>query len=193
MGADQSKQPNMEGSSSNLPFLSFRRSNSVGRHANGVPSPPIPSVISNMSSPAPPPMISLQKAVSTPVPSLSSVDSYDNLNYSEDHVESLDLQGVEWEGYAYKKGHLVRNWKLRYFTLEGIVLSYYESKEDARHRRYLKGRVTITHVTIDTGSTKHDKGYDFLFKTVEEKTFHISCTTDLDRRVWVHMMEVRKT
>ena len=38
-------------------------------------------------------------------------------------VESLDLAMIEWEGYVMKKGHLVRNWKTRYFTLEGNLLS----------------------------------------------------------------------
>lgn len=42
----------------------------------------------------------------------------------EDHaVESLDLPIVEWEGYVTKRGHLVRNWKNRFFTLEGNHLS----------------------------------------------------------------------
>lgn len=38
-------------------------------------------------------------------------------------VESLDLPIVEWEGYVTKRGHLVRNWKNRFFTLEGNNLS----------------------------------------------------------------------
>jgi hypothetical protein len=43
---------------------------------------------------------------------------------AEDHtVESLDLPMVEWEGYATKRGHLVRNWKMRFFTLEGNLVS----------------------------------------------------------------------
>lgn len=43
---------------------------------------------------------------------------------TEDHaVESLDLPMVEWEGYVTKRGHLVRNWKSRFFTLEGNHLS----------------------------------------------------------------------
>lgn len=42
----------------------------------------------------------------------------------EDHaVESLDLPMVEWEGYVTKRGHLVRNWKMRFFTLEGNLIS----------------------------------------------------------------------
>ena len=41
-----------------------------------------------------------------------------------DHaVESLDLPMVEWEGYVTKRGHLVRNWKMRFFTLEGNLVS----------------------------------------------------------------------
>lgn len=58
----------------------------------------------------------------------NSTDSNGNANVAglsaEDHVvESLDLPMVEWEGYVTKRGHLVRNWKMRFFTLEGNLVS----------------------------------------------------------------------
>ncbi|KDO29269.1 AGC/AKT protein kinase [Saprolegnia parasitica CBS 223.65] len=105
-----------------------------------------------------------------------------------ENLESLDLQsGFEWEGFVSKKGHLVRNWKLRYFTLESNLLSYYESKEDARKRRHLKGRVHLTRVQIIEGKSAH--GYDFTFDTQEGKPFHVSTTTELDQIAWVKVMQ----
>lgn len=54
----------------------------------------------------------------------SSRTSPDATGLGEDHaVESLDLPIVEWEGYVTKRGHLVRNWKSRFFTLEGNTVS----------------------------------------------------------------------
>ncbi|KAH9104229.1 hypothetical protein LEN26_015106 [Aphanomyces euteiches] len=107
---------------------------------------------------------------------------------SDNNLESLDLQaGLDWEGFVQKKGHLVRNWKVRYFTLEGNLLSYYETKEDARKRRFLKGRVHLTKVTLIEGKTQH--GYDITFSTIEGKPFHISTTTELDQIAWVKAME----
>ena len=44
-------------------------------------------------------------------------------NLGDQAVESLDLPMVEWEGYVTKRGHLVRNWKMRFFTLEGNLVS----------------------------------------------------------------------
>lgn len=111
-----------------------------------------------------------------------------NSNSDDHQIELLDSLRVEWEGYVEKKGHVVRNWKKRYFTLEGDVLSYYESKENARCRENLKGRVTITEVHLDN-RIKSAHGHDFVFETKEGKHFHLSAPTDLDRCVWVHMME----
>ncbi len=107
-------------------------------------------------------------------------------------LESLDVQsGFDWEGYLSKKGHLVRNWKFRYFTLEQNLLSYYETKEDARKRRHLKGRNHLTKVSIIKGKSAH--GYDFEYDTAEDKTFHVSAVTELEQIAWVKVMQVRIT
>ncbi|ETW01800.1 AGC/AKT protein kinase [Aphanomyces invadans] len=107
---------------------------------------------------------------------------------ANDKLESLDLQaGLDWEGFVQKKGHLVRNWKVRYFTLEGNLLSYYETKEDARKRRFLKGRVHLTTVMLVEGRSAH--GYDLTFTTQESKPFHVSTTTELEQIAWVKAME----
>ncbi|KAF1315694.1 Agc/akt protein kinase, partial [Globisporangium splendens] len=106
-----------------------------------------------------------------------------------DHaVESLDLPIVEWEGYVTKRGHLVRNWKNRFFTLEGTNLSYYESKVDARNRSHLKGRVQVASVKLEKTS-KSGHGFDFSFETSEGKVFHCSVPTKLDQLTWVYFLE----
>lgn len=103
-------------------------------------------------------------------------------------VESLDLPIVEWEGYVTKRGHLVRNWKNRFFTLEGNNLSYYENKVDARNHDHLKGRVNVGSVKIEKVS-KSGHGYDFTFETVEGKVFHCSVPSELEQLAWVYFLE----
>uniref|UniRef100_K3W7X2 PH domain-containing protein n=1 Tax=Globisporangium ultimum (strain ATCC 200006 / CBS 805.95 / DAOM BR144) TaxID=431595 RepID=K3W7X2_GLOUD len=103
-------------------------------------------------------------------------------------VESLDLPIVEWEGYVTKRGHLVRNWKNRFFTLEGTNLSYYESKVDARNRSHLKGRVQVASVKLEKTS-KSGHGFDFSFETSEGKVFHCSVPTKFDQLTWVYFLE----
>ncbi|TMW60865.1 hypothetical protein Poli38472_000907 [Pythium oligandrum] len=103
-------------------------------------------------------------------------------------VESLDLPIVEWEGYVTKRGHLVRNWKSRFFTLEGNNLSYYETKADARNRDHLKGRVNVASVKIEKVS-KSGHGYDFTFETTEGKVFHCGATTEMEQLAWVYFLE----
>ncbi|RLN55069.1 hypothetical protein BBJ29_006421 [Phytophthora kernoviae] len=108
---------------------------------------------------------------------------------SGDHaVESLDLPIVEWEGYVTKRGHLVRNWKMRFFTLEGNLVSYYENKVDARNRSHLKGRVNVASVKMDKVA-KNGHGFDFSFETTEGKVFHCSVPTQFDQLAWVYFLE----
>ncbi|DBA00358.1 TPA: hypothetical protein N0F65_000543 [Lagenidium giganteum] len=110
------------------------------------------------------------------------------MTVEEQGLESLDLPIVEWEGYVTKKGHLVRNWKTRYFTVEGNHLSYYENKVDARNRSHLKGRVNVTSVKIEKVS-KSGHGFDFSFDTAEGKPFQCSVPTHFEQLAWVYFLE----
>lgn len=106
----------------------------------------------------------------------------------DNSVESLDLPIVEWEGYVTKRGHLVRNWKSRFFTLEGNLVSYYENKVDARNRSHLKGRVNVASVKMDKVA-KNGHGFDFSFETTEGKVFYCSVPTHFDQLAWVYFLE----
>ncbi|KAG6623344.1 AGC/AKT protein kinase [Phytophthora cinnamomi] len=115
--------------------------------------------------------------------------SLDAMSAGGDHaVESLDLPIVEWEGYVTKRGHLVRNWKMRFFTLEGNLVSYYENKVDARNRSHLKGRVNVASVKMDKVA-KNGHGFDFSFETTEGKVFYCSVPTHFDQLAWVYFLE----
>ncbi|RLN97291.1 hypothetical protein BBJ28_00011405, partial [Nothophytophthora sp. Chile5] len=123
-------------------------------------------------------------------PPTSALDAMNMMGGGGDHaVESLDLPIVEWEGYVTKRGHLVRNWKMRFFTLEGNLVSYYENKVDARNRSHLKGRVNVASVKMDKVA-KNGHGFDFSFETTEGKVFHCSVPTQFDQLAWVYFLEV---
>ncbi|POM72350.1 AGC/AKT protein kinase, partial [Phytophthora palmivora] len=139
-------------------------------------------------------------------------DSMSVLSGGDQAVESLDLPMVEWEGYVTKRGHLVRNWKMRFFTLEGnlvsctvvavVVASWrtkegqsltfvavdYENKVDARNRSHLKGRVNVASVKMDKVA-KNGHGFDFSFETTEGKVFYCSVPTHFDQLAWVYFLE----
>ncbi|POM61436.1 AGC/AKT protein Kinase, partial [Phytophthora palmivora] len=115
-------------------------------------------------------------------------DSMSVLSGGDQAVESLDLPMVEWEGYVTKRGHLVRNWKMRFFTLEGNLVSYYENKVDARNRSHLKGRVNVASVKMDKVA-KNGHGFDFSFETTEGKVFYCSVPTHFDQLAWVYFLE----
>lgn len=115
-------------------------------------------------------------------------DSMSVINGGDQVVESLDLPIVEWEGYVTKRGHLVRNWKMRFFTLEGNLVSYYENKVEARNRSHLKGRVNVASVKVDKVA-KNGHGFDFSFETTEGKVFHCSVPTHFDQLAWVYFLK----
>ena len=189
----------MGGEQSSLPGLNLIRSASVGARQQQLRSrgqsdtaAPLDLASARKLQPAPKSSFTTPPRRATVVAAPSTQMMHSEMNAGttseEQHLELLDSLRVEWEGYVEKKGHLVRNWKTRYFTLEGNVLSYYESKEHARRRESLKGRVTLIEVHLDN-RVKSAHGHDFVFETKEGKHFHMSAPTDLDRRVWVHMME----
>ena len=61
-------------------------------------------------------------------------------------------------GYFRKEGHVFRNWKMRFFVLEGGILSYYE-KADDEHVPIgeSKGALDMTQYKLNEKKTKGDK------------------------------------
>ncbi|DBA00877.1 TPA: hypothetical protein N0F65_008520 [Lagenidium giganteum] len=92
---------------------------------------------------------------------------------------------VHWEGYVRKKGDWLPRWEERYLVLDGASLTYYNSKEDARSGRNLRGRMIITRVCPEN----YGKAHGFLIETQGHKHFHLCCTTELEKDMWVEMMQ----
>ncbi|KAF0682966.1 Aste57867_24979 [Aphanomyces stellatus] len=92
---------------------------------------------------------------------------------------------VHWEGYVRKKGDWLPRWEERYLVLDGASLTYYNSKEEARAGTNLRGRMIITKVLPEN----YGKAHGFLIETMGHKHFHLCCTTELEKDMWVEMMQ----
>ncbi|ETW03352.1 CMGC/MAPK protein kinase [Aphanomyces invadans] len=92
---------------------------------------------------------------------------------------------VHWEGYVRKKGDWLPRWEERYLVLDGASLTYYNSKEEARTGKNLRGRMIITRVLPEN----YGKAHGFLIETMGHKHFHLCCTTELEKDMWVEMMQ----
>ncbi|KDO17467.1 hypothetical protein SPRG_17022, partial [Saprolegnia parasitica CBS 223.65] len=80
-----------------------------------------------------------------------------------------DIMDTDWEGYIWKQGHVVRNWRNRYAVLSGTCFTYYASKEAASAdlEKY-KGRVTVTGAKKDPSRSN-----GFVVTTSIDKLFTI--------------------
>ncbi|KAI9912852.1 hypothetical protein PsorP6_005789 [Peronosclerospora sorghi] len=92
---------------------------------------------------------------------------------------------VHWEGYVRKKGDWLPRWEERYLILDGATLTYYNSKEEARSARNLRGRMIISKVRPEN----YGKAHGFLLETQGHKHFHLCCSTELEKDMWVEMMQ----
>ncbi|KAF4316101.1 hypothetical protein BBO99_00005373 [Phytophthora kernoviae] len=92
---------------------------------------------------------------------------------------------VHWEGFVRKKGDWLPRWEERYLILDGATLTYYNSKEEARSARNLRGRMIIVKVRPEN----YGKAHGFLIETQGHKHFHLCCSTELEKDMWVEMMQ----
>ena len=64
-------------------------------------------------------------------------------------------------GYVTKRGKIMNSWKLRYFVLEGTVLRYYESKQQASTSKSSKAEIEYSSVEKENfpGGVFRGKGH----------------------------------
>ncbi|KAF0734436.1 hypothetical protein Ae201684_008896 [Aphanomyces euteiches] len=96
-----------------------------------------------------------------------------------------DIFETDWEGYVWKQGHVVRNWRNRYGILSGTCFTYYSSKEHAMADfEKFKGRVTITGAKKD-----ENRSNGFVVTTTIDKVFHMYTKTPIETELWIRMIE----
>ncbi|CEG36844.1 cmgc mapk protein kinase [Plasmopara halstedii] len=106
------------------------------------------------------------------------------MNSSVASTTAFMTHEVHWEGYVRKKGDWLPRWEERYLILDGATLTYYNSKEEARSARNMRGRMTVYKVRPEN----YGKAHGFLLETQSHKQFHLCCATELEKDMWVEMM-----
>ncbi|TMW58733.1 hypothetical protein Poli38472_010292 [Pythium oligandrum] len=123
-----------------------------------------------------------------PPPASTTSDAYqpeDLLEMSSTTTSAAISHEVHWEGYVRKKGDWLPRWEERYLVLDGATLTYYNTKEEARSGRNLRGRMIISKVR----SENYGKAHGFLIETQGHKHFHLCCSSELEKDMWIEMMQ----
>ena len=92
-------------------------------------------------------------------------------------------------GYLFKMGGIVRNWKRRYFDMDGDFLVYHEEKNGKE-----KGRILVPGSVVDVYpyGQFNTKGYLFGVRPVtKSRTYIIMAATIEEREEWMDFMEKR--
>jgi hypothetical protein len=90
--------------------------------------------------------------------------------------------------WAQKRGHMVKNWKKRWFVLDRSEVRYYtREKAQAPFGEDLKGQVSIVFGSIDTAVEKDDKGVDIEVVIVRntDKDLYMTFDEAADADAWI--------
>lgn len=82
-------------------------------------------------------------------------------------------------GWAEKRGHMVKNWKKRWFVVDETEIRYYvKERESAPFGADLKGQVGLAFGSIDATVEKNDKGEDIEVMVVRNSDKDLYMTFD---------------
>jgi serum/glucocorticoid-regulated kinase 2 len=87
-------------------------------------------------------------------------------------------------GFLHKQGHVVRNWKRRFFVLESTVLLYYESPTDI----HPKGQILLDGTTLMLGSAHVGKVHSFGIFHPARDTYFLAAMSEQEMMVWVRLL-----
>eukprot|EP01103_Thecamoeba_quadrilineata_P013356 TRINITY_DN3690_c0_g1_i2.p1 TRINITY_DN3690_c0_g1~~TRINITY_DN3690_c0_g1_i2.p1 ORF type:complete len:108 (+),score=12.41 TRINITY_DN3690_c0_g1_i2:144-467(+) len=90
------------------------------------------------------------------------------------------------EGYLEKRGHIIKNWKLRWFILDGVCLTYTENNKTKR----LCGRINLERAKIEESSELMKRPYTFALScgTGEKKVFYITAPNTEEYQDWYNTL-----
>lgn len=91
---------------------------------------------------------------------------------------------IDCEGYLTKRGHVVTNWKTRYFILRGNQLQYFHDQGTARNNGKVLGLVTVEKAAKWSGET-----YGFMFYTEKKIPYYVYAASEEECRHWLEALE----
>ncbi|OQS07118.1 hypothetical protein THRCLA_00874 [Thraustotheca clavata] len=107
---------------------------------------------------------------------------------SEIHTGLDDAHLDSKSGWLNKLGHRRKNWKRRYFVLDGSVLQYYTDDVSKAKNPKLKGEVLLFHKETTVHYT--DNSRDFTF-SIDAGTYSLllQAASEVEREAWVYAIE----
>lgn len=79
---------------------------------------------------------------------------------------------ASYKGYLQKQGHLIKNWRTRYFVVKKCITLYYNTEELSLNGERPKGSQIVTSVR-----SWPDEPLGFIFETFYKKTFNVKCSS----------------
>ncbi len=144
-----------------------------------VPTPP--PAPTPTPTPVPVPAPTPAASTSTPAKDEDSASSVDDGETPEE-IQTRSTAAVKSAppkktGMMYKQGHVVKNWKNRYFVLEDGVLTYYDnismkSKKGHLHLKGVKMVVDKTFIRLNKADKKSHSGHEQLVLEIKYPNEH---------------------
>ncbi|KAK2949474.1 hypothetical protein BLNAU_15562 [Blattamonas nauphoetae] len=100
----------------------------------------------------------------------------------------IEQQQILTEGWLTKQGHVRKNWKRRYFKIQGNTIYYYP-KQDATKEA---GTIPLSGCSVTTADTETGKPFSFhIFYpgNPSAKEFYICADNALDMTGWINGIE----
>jgi hypothetical protein len=95
------------------------------------------------------------------------------------------------DGLLSKRSDHLKQWNLRYFTLDDSFLHYYHHADDPLPRRSLQiiSRVTVQSIPFESALSGNEGGYQFLVSLPESSLeYHLSASSEGDRESWIRSL-----
>ncbi|KAG9395970.1 PH domain [Carpediemonas membranifera] len=105
-------------------------------------------------------------------------DRYDGAQ-SDKVVEDETPESISKKGWMTKQGHVVKNWKQRWFVLKNSMLMYYKSDADTTHPA---GVIDLADAAVQPS----DKKDHCMELTTKDKVFYISVGSKPELLEWMH-------
>jgi len=105
----------------------------------------------------------------------------------------IEREKIYKEGWLFKRGHVVKNWKRRYFILTENSIKYFSKKPASNFdaSQYLKGAINLQGAKVFANSAPSDGAVQFKFGITSGtgKEYLMSCYTDFEMQAWVKAVQ----
>lgn len=88
------------------------------------------------------------------------------------------------EGYLIKQGGLVKNWKRRWFVLEGCNLHYYENEDKSK----FKDSISLLNCQITPYDNIKDKEYCIQIEGLGKRTYYLCASNAIEQKEWINAL-----